>query len=420
MGFKNISKTSLRSLHPFRLRMAPIGHPQFLNSVLLLIAYSDTLYFRSSIVCSFLRISALVLMEFAIQNAEKGGLYTENIALCPTIFPTNLSPDWSARMALEASLQALDPDAIALARERYKQQAPSRAPEINALDDAAFLKELGLVREGGVTKAALLLLGKPQSTWYLDGSAAILWRLHFGDGDLRAYEFFPPPFLTAMDEALAKLRILPYRYMADPSTLFPEVAPEQDIRVLRELLANAIAHGDYCGKSGLVYLDEYEDKVSITSIGSFPRDRVQAVLRDSDGARIPRNPLLKGAMEKLGMLDPEVRCIRRVCEVLRARYFPLPEYNFTFSLQATVHVYGRCWTKPTPTSSSPTGTCLWRKSLSWTRCRSTAPGICPRIASPVCAKRNFSPADSRTSISPPRIESNPPGPTHHPERSASQ
>lgn len=144
-----------------------------------------------------------------------------------------------------------------------------------------------------------------------------------------------------MDEALAKLRILPYRYMADPSTLFPEVAPEQDIRVLRELLANAIAHGDYCGKSGLVYLDEYEDKVSITSIGSFPRDRVQAVLRDSDGSRIPRNPLLKGAMEKLGMLDPEVRGIRRVCEVLLARYFPLPEYDFTFSHQAMVQVYGK-------------------------------------------------------------------------------
>ena len=156
----------------------------------------------------------------------------ENAALCPTIFPPHLSPDWSARIAPEASLQALDPDAIALARARYKQQDPSRAPEINALDDAAFLTELGLVREGGVTKAALLLLGKPESTWYLDGSAAILWRLHFGDGDLRAYEFFPPPFLTAMDEALAKLRILPYRYMADPSTLFPEVAPEQDIREL--------------------------------------------------------------------------------------------------------------------------------------------------------------------------------------------
>ena len=38
----------------------------------------------------------------------------------PAPFRSHIPADWSARIQLEVSLQDLDPDAIALARERYK------------------------------------------------------------------------------------------------------------------------------------------------------------------------------------------------------------------------------------------------------------------------------------------------------------
>jgi ATP-dependent DNA helicase RecG len=60
----------------------------------------------------------------------------------------------------------LDPAALQLARQKFQQKHRNRpvATEIPQWDDATFLDKIKLARDGQLTRAALLLLGRPEST----------------------------------------------------------------------------------------------------------------------------------------------------------------------------------------------------------------------------------------------------------------
>lgn len=71
--------------------------------------------------------------------------------------------DWSAKICEGATLADLDPEAIAFARENYKEKHQKLAKEVDDWSNTSFLTRAHLCRQGKFTNAALLLLGKNEA-----------------------------------------------------------------------------------------------------------------------------------------------------------------------------------------------------------------------------------------------------------------
>ncbi|MDH5299542.1 MAG: ATP-binding protein, partial [Desulfobulbaceae bacterium] len=132
-------------------------------------------------------------------------------------------PDWSAEVVAEAGLADLDPEAVALARIKFRNKNNNEpwAIEVEGWSETVFLNKARLTVNGRITRAALVLLGRPESSHYLSpAQAQMTWVLKDRDGIEKDYQHFGPPFLLTSQALFARVRNLTYRYLPD-SSLFP-------------------------------------------------------------------------------------------------------------------------------------------------------------------------------------------------------
>ena len=69
-------------------------------------------------------------------------------------------------------VDALDPEALATARAGFKTKNAKHAEEVDAWDMLVFLNKAKLARNGGITRAALLLLGTTEASHWLSPADA--------------------------------------------------------------------------------------------------------------------------------------------------------------------------------------------------------------------------------------------------------
>ena len=152
--------------------------------------------------------------------------------------------DWSGEVCEEATLADLDPEAVARAREQFVVKHPSQVDVVSTWDTLTLLNKARVLRQGAITHAALLLLGRPESTTLLSPAVAkISWILKDGGNRELDYEHIGPPLLLAGDRLLKRIRNLTVRALP-AGTLFPQEITQYDPWVIREALHNAIAHQD--------------------------------------------------------------------------------------------------------------------------------------------------------------------------------
>ena len=237
--------------------------------------------------------------------------------------------DWSAGIVVNAALGDLDPAAVSLAREKFRKKNPKLADSCLDWDDATFLNKAKITINGKITRAAILLLGRPESAhWLNPSSATVTWILKDRDGVERDYQHFGCPLLMSVDEIFHKIRNLKYRYMAE-GTLFPEEVDQYDPYIIREALNNAIAHQDY-ELGGKVTLVEYEDgRLCFDNMGAFIPGSVEKVIQADAPESRYRNRFLTDAMVNLNMIDTIGSGIRKMFAIQRKRFFPLPEYELS-------------------------------------------------------------------------------------------
>lgn len=248
--------------------------------------------------------------------------------------------DWSAEVIAAATLDDLDPAALAFARAQFLKKAPKFVDEAMSWDVPTFLNKAKLCIGGRVTRAALLLLGKAESAHFLSPAVAELaWRLNDASGTMRDYEHIGLPFLFAGDAVLKKIRNLKVRHLPGGS-LFPEEVTQYDEQVLREALHNCIAHQDYRASARITVV-ENDDELVLSNRGSFIPLTVEHVIEADKPPDIYRNPFLAQAMVGLNMIDTIGSGIRRMFSVQRARSFPLPDYDLTSPESVVVRISGR-------------------------------------------------------------------------------
>ena len=250
--------------------------------------------------------------------------------------------DWSKQTIPNATINCLNKDAIRIAKEKYKEKMnrPHISDEVNNMTDEDFLTKTKLIIDGKITNAALLLLGNEDYDYLFNSAPEASWRLYDSKDDVKDYEIFKIPFITLSDRIFQKIRNLTYRYMPNQLTLFPMETKQYDMWLLRELMNNCIAHSDYT-IGGRIYLNETEDKVSLTNPGTFLPGSIENALQKNYNPPFYRNQLLAETMVKFNMIDTQSMGIRKVFRIQQEKFFPLPDYDLSIYNQVGVTVYGK-------------------------------------------------------------------------------
>ena len=191
-------------------------------------------------------------------------------------------PDWTAQLVPNATIDDLDELAIATARIMFKKVHNSKisAEEVDGWTVEELLSHSELMREGQLTRAAILLLGKPLSLQKIYPAVAqITWTWEDKDATVIDYEHFTIPFILTVDKVLAKIRNKTMRELPG-GTLFPDTMKQYDDYTIREALHNCIAHQDYTlqerisfveGEDKLYYEEFYKLKYCSTVVYMVPR-----------------------------------------------------------------------------------------------------------------------------------------------------
>lgn len=245
--------------------------------------------------------------------------------------------DWSAEICVAASVDDLDETAVELARQRFAGKHTNLGEAITRWSIVQFLDKARLSRGGELTRAAILLLGKPESAHYvLPHPAQITWKL-IGEED--AYEHFGPPFLTTIEAIFQRIRNTRFR-LQPFNRLVPIELTKYDSRTVLEAINNCIAHQDYTQNARII-IAERSDRIVLQNIGGFYDGTVEDYVLHERTPERYRNPFLAQAMVNLNMIDTMGMGIRRMFLEQRKRFFPLPEYEFPDVNHVVMTIFGK-------------------------------------------------------------------------------
>lgn len=239
------------------------------------------------------------------------------------------SEDWSAKLITEASIKDLDSDAIQFARHVYIQKNPKLAEEVPTWDDQTFLNKAKLTINGKITNTAIVLLGKSESEHYISpATSKITWILKDKDGIEKDYEHFTCPLILSIQEVYKKIRNIKYRYIAE-GTLFPDEVQQYDPYTIREALNNCIAHQDYTMGGKIILIEKEDGELIFSNSGDFIPSSIEDVIKSDAPENRYRNSFLANAMVNLNMIDTIGSGIKKLFNIQRDKFFPLPEYDLS-------------------------------------------------------------------------------------------
>ena len=208
------------------------------------------------------------------------------------------------------------------------------------MSDTSLLNKAGILIKGSITRSALLLLGRSDTSYYFDNFVPrITWTLYNADGSVKAYEHFGMPFLLVVDKVYAKIRNEKYRYIAGQMTLFPDEVNQYDPDVIKEVLNNCIAQADY-RMHGKINVEEFEDRTVFINEGSFIPETIEQALEEGYTPPYYRNAFLCDAMVNLYMIDTISMGIQKIYQVQKNKCFPLPTYDLENPNRVKVTLYG--------------------------------------------------------------------------------
>ena len=250
--------------------------------------------------------------------------------------------DWSARIVSNATIDDLDELAVAKARIHYKK-VHNRIPavEIDSWDINTFLTNSGVMKNGCLTRAALILLGKEFSAKKLEPAIArVSWARIDSDGMMIDYEHFGPPFILTVDDILKKINNLTMRELPG-GTLFPDTMKQYDDYTIREALHNCLAHQDYRLNQRINFV-ETPDYLYYSNAGTFIPGTIEDALEFVGQRKYYRNECLCQAMVDYNMIDTISRGIKTMYANQRERHFPMPDYQIDNTKQeVNVTIYGK-------------------------------------------------------------------------------
>lgn len=231
--------------------------------------------------------------------------------------------DWSAEIVEGAGIKDLDEEAIQKALDGFCERYPNRAREARKWSTKKFLDHARLTIDGKITRTALLLLGKAESTHHIQHIGEMVWKLD-SEGE-RAYSIFYPPFLLTAIKLRDTIRNYRIKIFPNNSDLPAEVW-KYDNRILLEALHNCILHQDYSMNERII-VTEHKDKIVFFNVGSFYDGKYEDYFEGNKTPSRYRNQFLQTAMVNLKMVDSQGYGIHDMYKFQKERFLPLPDYD---------------------------------------------------------------------------------------------
>lgn len=191
------------------------------------------------------------------------------------------------------------------------------------MTDEELLDSLQLVKNGSLTRAAILLFHRTPDKW-MTGCYTKIGK--FGEGADLQYQDEVHGSLFIQAERVVELIYLKYlkgTISYDNMTRietypFPKEA-------VREALYNALVHS--CRATGIpIQIRIEDDAMYISNDCVFPSDWTSETLMRRHQSR-PYNPIIANAFFRAGYIESWGRGIQKICETCKAYGTPLPEYT---------------------------------------------------------------------------------------------
>jgi ATP-dependent DNA helicase RecG len=245
-------------------------------------------------------------------------------------------PDFSAEVCREATVDALAPEAVERFRKRWLEK--TKRSELGELSVVQLLTDAELVVDGGVTYAALVLLGTHKALGRHLAQAELVFEYRSDEASI-AYQQrheYREGFLLFHDDLWNKIN-LRNDIFSYQDQLFRYEVPTFNENAVREAILNAISHRDY-RLAGSTFVKQWPQRIQVTSPGGLPA----GVTLDSILERqAPRNRRLADALARCGMVERSGQGADRMfSSSLREGKLP-PDFSGTDAFQVSVALSGQ-------------------------------------------------------------------------------
>lgn len=207
-------------------------------------------------------------------------------------------PDYSQQVCKGAAIDDLSPEAIAEFRSRWIRKSGNQG--LAGTSDGQLLTDAHLLDNGGVTYAALVLLGKHESLTRLLPQVELIFEYRQSEASIEyqdRVEFRAGFFLWAND-VWQKINARNERHSYRDGLFRYDIAAFNE-DVVREALLNAVTHREYRdGRS--IFVRQHPNRLEIVSPGGFPTGVTESniVYRQH-----PRNRRIAEALQFCGLVE---------------------------------------------------------------------------------------------------------------------
>lgn len=244
--------------------------------------------------------------------------------------------DFSADCCPRASLRDIDLTAVEKFRKRWIEKSKNSA--LGAKTTEELLRDAELLRDDGVTYAALVMFGTREALGrYLAQSEIIFeYRSSEVSGPAQQRKEFREGFFSCYDDVwgLINLRNEIHHYQ---DGLFLVDIPSFDERSVREAVLNAVSHRNY-QLGGSIFIRQYPTKLVVESPGGLPYGITLENIIDRQN---PRNRRLAEAFARCGLVERSGQGINLMYEQSIQQGKCLPDFNGTDQYAVTVTLNGQ-------------------------------------------------------------------------------
>lgn len=244
-------------------------------------------------------------------------------------------PDFSAGICPGATLADLSTEAIEKFRHLWVRQA--NRPHLLDLPAHQLLEDAELLVDGGVTRAALILLGTAESLGRYVADAEIIFEYRHAEGgiDPTVRESFREGLFLYIDRLweLVNLRNEVYPYQMG---LVRRDIPSFREEVIREALLNGVCHRDYRYRES-IFIRQFPGLIEVESPGGLlPGVTIENMLFK----RAWRNRRIAEALEKADLIERSGQGVDRMWRMALLDGKMPPDYSRTDDHHVYVRLHG--------------------------------------------------------------------------------
>lgn len=243
-------------------------------------------------------------------------------------------PDFSADICEGLVIEDLDVEAIRILKQKYSFK--QKNPDFLTLPDAQVLSDLNLIKDGKITYAALILVGKQDVLNERLPQASVVLEFRKSES-LVPYtnrQLYVQPFYKMIDLLWHDIDLRNDKIDVNENSYIFNI-PYFNEEVIREAINNAIAHRDYRRTSETV-IKQYPQKMIIMNAGGFPLGvTIENLLRVQS---TPRNRLLADVLSKTGIVERSGQGVDKIYKNTLSEGKDEPDYSHSDPFRVELHL----------------------------------------------------------------------------------